>query len=423
LLLLAALGVVLLVWWIVFRLTHSITDDAFVEAHLVNVAPESVSGRIVRLLVEEDARVEKGDLLAVIDPVPYQDHLDLARSKRDAAEADLHRQEAALERLKEDVPLQIEFAEQGHLAAKAEVAKAEQALKYTTDEVEKTYDEAQAALAVAQANQVLAEQEYDRNKELYQQEAVPLRRFQEATRTNEASLAEVRLARARVAKADAARTKIVVVQRELDAARAMAEKAARAVGLARSGKIQIRETALLVEVKKKTLDEARSSLASAENTLNYTRVVAPFPGIVVKRLRNLGDFASAGTPILTMYNPDLVYVTANLEETRLKGVAPGNSVALHLDALSQPLRGRVLWINQSTGAEFSLMPRNVVSGEFTKVVQRVPVRIWIEKDDRWSQLRPGLSVRVDIAHGEGDPEWAVKTAREQAELEFRFNQP
>ena len=123
---------------------------------------------------------------------------------------------------------------------------------------------------------------------------------------------------------------------------------------------------------------------SPPSTNSHSRKLrAPFAGIVVKRYRNLGDSASAGTPILSMYNADLLYVTANLEETRLRGVAPGNPVSLELDAFDRPFQGRVIWINKSTGAEFALMPRNVVSGEFTKVVQRVPVRIWIEKDDRW----------------------------------------
>ena len=139
------------------------------------------------------------------------------------------------------------------------------------------------------------------------------------------------------------------------------------------------------------------ALTSAENQLKYTQIRAPFPGVVVKRYRHLGDFASAGVPILSMYNPDLLYVTANLEETRLRGVAPGNASNCSLDAFTEPFRGRVVWIDKSTGAQFALMPRNVVSGEFTKVVQRVPVRIWIEKDERWPLLRAGLSVRAVIA--------------------------
>ena len=184
---------------------------------------------------------------------------------------------------------------------------------------------------------------------------------------------------------------------------------------------QIREAELLTVVKAKTVEEPDGL------TLPRTRSLGPdpraFPGVVVKRYRNLGDFTSAGVAILSMYNPDLLYVTANLEETRLRGVAPGNLVELQVDAFAEPFRGRVVWINKSTGAQFALMPRNVVSGEFTKVVQRVPVRIAIEKDDRWPLLRAGLSVRAIIGHGAGDPRWAEQAAQEMKGVETRYNRP
>jgi len=124
-----------------------------------------------------------------------------------------------------------------------------------------------------------------------------------------------------------------------------------------------------------------------------------------------------------MYNPDLLYVEANLEEDRLPGVEPGNAVRIGLDAFAEPFRGRVVWVNKSTGAQFALMPRNVVSGEFTRVVQRVPVRIQIERDDRWPQLRAGLSATVAIAHGRGDAAWAADAARAMGEIETQYNAP
>src|SRR5262249_50558209 len=101
----------------------------------------------------------------------------------------------------------------------------------------------------------------------------------------------------------------------------------------------------------------------------------------------------------------------------LEGVAPGNRVSLDIDAFGTPFRGRVVWINRATGANFALVPRNLSSGEFTKVVQRVPVRILVEKDDRWPHLRPGLSVTVAIEHGRGDPEWAKQAADAMRALE------
>jgi membrane fusion protein (multidrug efflux system) len=213
-----------------------------------------------------------------------------------------------------------------------------------------------------------------------------------------------------------------VSRRDLEAARIAVQKARTAVSLAETGNAQIREIELLTQARREAAEDARRGLVKAENQFGYTQVRAPFPGVVVKRYRNLGDYASAGAPILSMYNPDLLYVTANLEETRLPGVAPGNAVELHIDACPGPFKGRVVWVGKSTGAQFALMPRNVVSGEFTKVVQRVPVRIAIEKDDRWPLLRAGLSAEAVIAHGPGDPAWAQQAARDMAELETRYNQ-
>jgi membrane fusion protein (multidrug efflux system) len=408
-------------WWS-HRQSHSITDDAFVEAHIVNVAPEMVSGRIVRFLVEENDRVEQGQALAEVEPIHYRDQVEQARGKLDLAEAELKRQEAGLEKLRKEVPLQIDVAQQTLAAAQTEEARAKDALTLTTDEVNKTIDEGKAAVEVGNANLTLAKQEYDRWTTLAAQEASTTRRAQEVTRAFDAAKAELRLADARLAKAEAARTKIAVANKDLEAARILVAKASKALDLAKTGYDQIREVELMVGVKKEMVKDAQIALDTAQHQFQFTQVRASFPGVVVKRYRNLSDYVSAGTPILSMYNPDLLYVTANLEEDRLHGVAPGNDVEITLDAFDRPFHGRVVWINKSTGAQFALMPRNVVSGEFTKVVQRVPVRIWIEKDERWARLRAGLSAHVDIAHGDGDPAWAEKAAKDMAGAEMRFNQ-
>jgi membrane fusion protein, multidrug efflux system len=392
-----------------------------VEAHIVNIAPQSVSGHLVRFLVDENDRVEQGQVLAEIDSVSYRDQVELARSKVAGAEAELQRQEAALARLRLEVPIQIEIAGRTLAAAQADQAKARDALKLTEDEVEKGIEQAQAGLDAAKADLVLAQQEYTRYINLYKVEAVALRRSQEVTRSRDSAEAQQKLAAAKLAKAQADRMQIEVAKRTLEAADKATQKAAKGVDLAETGNAQIREVDLLVAVKKETVAEARRGLISAEDQLKYTHVRAPFPGVVVKRYRHLGDFASPGVAILSMYNPDLLYVTANLEETRLPGVAPGNPVELQVDAFPEPFRGRVVWLDKSTGAQFALMPRNVVSGEFTKVVQRIPVRIRFEKDDRWPLLRAGLSVRAVIAHGDGDPQWAAQAAVEMRELETRHN--
>src|SRR5204862_1800115 len=145
-----------------YRLAHSITEDAFVEAHIVNVAPEMVSGRVVRFLVEENDQVQQGQVLAEIEPVHYRDQVEQARGKLDLAEAELKRQEAGLAKLRKEVPLQINVAQQTLAGARTEEARAKDARKLTTDEVHKTIDEAKAAVELAQANLTLAKQEYDR---------------------------------------------------------------------------------------------------------------------------------------------------------------------------------------------------------------------------------------------------------------------
>jgi membrane fusion protein (multidrug efflux system) len=409
--------------WVQYRRSHSITDDAFVEAHIINVASQSVSGHIVRFLVDENDRVEPGQVLAEIDPVPYRDQVAVARAKLDTAAAELRRQQESLARLKIDVPLQIEVAKRSEAAARADRAKADEALKLTREEVAQGIDEARAGLDAARADDALAKQEYDRFTALAQEQAVPTRRADEVTRAHASAQAHVKLAETKLAKALTEQRKIEVSTRDVEVAVTTVEKAGKNVELTETGHDQIREVELLTVVKMKTVEEARRGLASAETMLAHTLIRATSPGVVVKRYRHLGDFASPGVAILSMYNPDLTYVTANLEEDRLRGVAPGNSVELQIDAFAAPFRGRVVWIDRSTGAQFALMPRNVVSGEFTKVVQRVPVRIAIEKDHRWPQLRAGLSVRAVIAHGEGDPQWAEQEARRMTEVEMRFNQP
>jgi membrane fusion protein (multidrug efflux system) len=420
---LIAVGLPAALNWVEFRRTHSITDDAFVEAHIVNVAPQSVSGRIIQFLVEENDHVSQGQILAEVDPTPYRDKVNVSQTQLETARAELSRQRADLDRVRKEVPIQIEIARRTAAAALADRGRAEESLKLTRDDVDKGIDEARAGVKAAQASLTLAELEYGRFTRLAQQDASTTQRQQQVTQSRDSASAQLDLSQAKLAKALASRTQVDVARRALEAAEKSEQKAAKGIDLSETGYEQIHELELLVKVKEQSVEQARRALEAAEHDLAYTRIRAPFPGIVVKRYRHLGDFAPPGSPLLSMYNPDLLFVEANLEEDRLPGVEPGNRVQIELDAFDSPFQGRVVWINKSTGAQFALMPRNVVSGEFTKVVQRVPVRIEIERDDRWPRIRAGLSARVAIAHGPGDPAWAEKAARTMAELETRYNAP
>jgi membrane fusion protein (multidrug efflux system) len=222
---------------------------------------------------------------------------------------------------------------------------------------------------------------------------------------------------ARLGRAVAGDKKVEAARQAAAAAVHQAQRAEQALAVAQTRRLEIKEAERQVEVKQQQVGEARRALDVAQTNLRYTRIVAPFPGVIVHLYRHLGDHVPAGTPVLSMYNPELTYVTANLEESKLEGVAPGNRVRLDVVAFSEPFRGQVVWINKATGANFALVPRNISSGEFTYVVQRVPVRILVKKDERWPHLRAGLSVTVAIEHGPGDPEWARQAADEMRALE------
>ncbi len=321
------------------------------------------------------------------------------------------------------MPREIEVAQKALAAARAEQARDEKTLQFTTEDVEKAIHEAQHDLAAGRARLVLATEDHKRYTTLFAKEAATQRQSQEATRTFDVAGSEVKAAEARLGRALAGRKKVDAVQQAALAADQQAQKAEQALALAETRRLQIKESERQVEVKRQQVRETQRALDVAKTTLGYTRIVAPFPGVVVQLYRHLGDHVPVGTPILSMYNPELTYVTANLEETKLAGVAPGNAVRLDIDAFSTPFRGRVVWINRATGANFALVPRNISSGEFTKVVQRVPVRILIEKDDRWPQLAAGLSVTVAIEHGPGDPDWAKQAADEMRALEATVKPP
>jgi membrane fusion protein (multidrug efflux system) len=403
--------------WTVYRWTHSITDDAFVETHVVNIAPQDVSGHLVRYLVQEHDVVAAGQLLAEIDPVPYREQVALLEAKLGVAETQLVASQTSLEVLQAQVPREIEVAQKALAAARAEQARDEKTLKFTTEEVEKGIHEARSDLEAAQARLALAEKDHHRYGTLFEKAAATQRESQVATQTYQTTQAEVKALQARLGRALAAQQKVDAVRHAALAARHQAQKSEQALGLAETRRLDIKQAERQVEVKRQQVGEARRALDVAKTNLRYTRIVAPFPGVVVHLYRHLGDHVPAGTPILSMYNPELTYVTANLEESKLEGVAPGNRVRLDVVAFGDPFRGRVVWINKATGANFALVPRNISSGEFTYVVQRVPVRILVEKDERWPHLRAGLSVTVAIEHGPGDLEWAKQAADEMRALE------
>src|SRR5262249_12330713 len=280
--------------WVAYRSPHSITDDAFVETHVVNIAPQEVSGHLVRYHVQEHDVVAAGQLLAEIDPVPYREQVALLEAKLGVAEAQLAAAQTSLERLQAQGPPEIEVAQRALDAAKAELARDEKTLQFTEEDVEKGIHEARSDLEAAKARLVLAEEDHKRYATLFAKEAATQRQSQEATRTYQTSQAEVKASEARLGRALAGAKKVDAVRQAAGATTPQGERAEEALEVARTRRLEITESERQVEVKRQEVGQARRALDVAKTNLSYTRLVAPFSGVVVHLYRHLGDHVPAG---------------------------------------------------------------------------------------------------------------------------------
>jgi membrane fusion protein (multidrug efflux system) len=409
-----AVAAVSLAGWVGYRFTHSLARDAFLDSDLINVS-SYVTGDITEVFVQEQSQVAKGQVLARIDPSLYQQEVDVKRSQLAAAESALRKAEADLAVLVEEVPRKVRMAERRLDIAREGETKAGKQVALTTEDVEKGIRAAAAAVASSKAALELAEEDYRRYSDLYQGGSVTQRKFQEANKIYQTAQAEVQAAEARLAQVEATRHKIDIAGQELRAARHTVEEARAGLELAKVGGFQIEAARRLVTERSDLAAVARRAVRLAETNVGYTRIVAPYDGVITKNWRHLGDHVRPGDPIFNMYNPQLLYVTVHLEENLLEGVNLGNYATVEVDAFRQPFRGRVVWIGSATDANFSLIPRDVSAGEFTYVVQRVTTRLALEPDERLPLLKPGLSAHVAIEHGPGDPAWAAAAWERMAE--------
>jgi membrane fusion protein (multidrug efflux system) len=398
-----------------YRFTHSMTNDAFVESRIVQLAPQT-TGLLVRVNFEEHDSVKAGQVIAEIDPAPRQRELDLARAKVAVAEENLRYAQATLERLEQEYPRKVASAEQDLAVTKALWKESQTRLEVTRVRTDKAVKEAEANVDAAKAVLTKAKDDNDRYQKLFEEKSVPQIKAEEAARSYGTAKGEYAATVARLDTARAELGQIRIAEREVEANRQTVEKANQTLELAKLGKLQIDEAKVQVATRRAEVAEAKRAADTALTQLQYCRVIAPFDGVVVKRYRSPGDNAPVGSPVVSIYNPKLIYVTANMEEDRLEGIAPGNRTILWIDRFNRRFTGKVVWIGESSGANFALVPRDVSTGEFTKVPQRVPVRIAIDPDERLPRVVPGLSVTVAISHEPGDADWAASEAAAQRAL-------
>jgi membrane fusion protein (multidrug efflux system) len=360
---LVGLGAVALAAWGVYAWRAAgaeSTDDAQVEAEVVAIAPR-IPGQVARVLVKEDQPVKKGDPLVELDTADLAARVALAEAELDAAAA-----QAAV----------VEASARGGLSsARAGVSASSAGLAGAAAQVEA----ARAAVARAEADARRAEADYGRLEELHRAEAISQERYDAAVAQRSEALAALEAARAQLASAGEAR-------------RTAEGRVQEAMGkLEGSTPIDAQIAAARARVK-----AARAQLDLARNQLGYARVVAPADGVVSRLSVREGGLVAAGQ-VMAQLVPSEAYVVANFKETQLARMRPGQPVEVDVDAYDGVvLHGTVSSLSGGTGARFSLLPPDNASGNFVKVVERVPVRIALERPPDGIALRAGLSATVRV---------------------------
>jgi len=353
---LAVVAAGLVAWWH-FSGRES-TDDAQVDGHLVPVASR-VGGTVLAVLVADNQPVEKGAPLVRIDPRDYE--VAVAR-----AAADLAENEATARAAHTTVPLTSTTASSQETAAASELAGAEARLAA-----------AQAQLREAQARERQAAQDLERFKPLLGKDEISKQQFDGATTAAELSRAAREAAEAAAGSA----------QKAVEAARAR-------LAQARTGPEQVDIVSARAASALAKVEMARAALEQAKLNLSYAKLDAPVGGVVSRKAVEVGQVVQPGQPLLALVPLDDVWVTANVKESQLKRIRPGQAVEIAVDAYGgRTFRGRVDSIAAATGSRFSLLPPENATGNYVKVVQRIPVKIVLEPgQDPEHLLRPGMSV-------------------------------
>ena len=362
--------------WFYFG-SYETTDDAQVDGHLHAVSAR-INGTIIRVnpAVQNNHYVAAGTVLAEIDPADFE-------AERDRAQADYDRLRAGSVAAGKDVTV-ISSGSNGRLqVAGAAVTEAEDSLA-----AEKTsLEAAQARLAQAEANWQRAEADRQRYEKLLTKHEISQSEYDrlatEAATTREA--------------ATAARAEIAGAQKRI--AQAQSRLAERKADLLAAGSApqQIESSRARAAAAVSEADRAHAQLTTAQLNLAYTQIIAPVSGIVGRKTVEAGQRIQPGQQLLTIIPLDDIWITANCKETQLRYMKPGQPVTIYADSTGKNYRGHVDALGGATGSKFSLLPAENATGNYVKVVQRIPVRILLDPgEDADHRLRPGMSVEPKV---------------------------
>jgi membrane fusion protein, multidrug efflux system len=350
------------------------TDDAQVEGHVAFVAPH-VAGQVKRVLVKDNQQVNAGDVLVELDDRDLNVRLAAARADLAAAKAALHSSETQLAVTRKSVDSNLVVA-RGGLAQAASVQGTTHA----------GIEQAKAEIVAAESRQKLAQLDFDRNQQLFRSAVISQAAMDAVSASLEQANANVVQARARLASAEASRQN----------SSGTIESARGRVIAAESGPEQIEAARAAVEVATARLAQAQAALDQAELNIGYTQIKAEIAGVVSRRSVEVGQMASPEKPLLALVPLTDTWVVANFKEDQIAHMRPGQPADIEVDAFDgHKLKGHVDSLAGGTGARFSLLPPDNASGNFTKVVQRVPVLVRLD-DGSALELRPGLSAKVTV---------------------------
>ncbi len=351
------------------------TDDAQIDGY-VNPISSRVAGYVTNVYVDDNQYVKAGTLLAQIDPKDYQVAVSSAMATLANDQANALASQVTVPITSADTSSQLTSADAEVLNARAGISGAEKQLAA-----------AEASVVQAQANNAKAKDDLKRYEQLVSKEEIPQQIYAQAVQSANATEAAVQVASANVlAEQDAVRQ-----------AQARLDQAFASVHTAQTGPQQVRVQQAHAAASAAAAGKSKSALEQAELNLSYTRIVAPVDGLVAKRSAQAGQYVAPGQELLAIVPLDDIWVTANLKETQLRNVRVGQPVRIDVDAYGRTYAGYVESIAGGTGSVFSLLPPENATGNYVKVVQRVPVRLrFAAGQDQEHLLRPGMSVVPEI---------------------------
>lgn len=353
------------------------TDDAQVAGHLIQVSSR-ISGNVVRVVAEENQVVKAGDVLVELDPRDYQTQIQQDEANLEAAEANL-------ESSRVNIPVESITTTNNTSSAAANVLVSNDGVVQAQHQLDANL----AAIAQADANYIKAKLDVERYAPLVQKDVISKQQFDQAVATAAADEAALNQAKQ---NATAAEANVRMAQDRVKQSQAQLRQT-------ENGPKQVQIQRAKADQAAAQVEQNRAALEQAKLNLSYTKIIAPVDGIITRKSVEVGQNVSQGQNMTTLVSLDDIYITANFKETQLNLMRPGQPVTITVDAYGdRKYDGVITQIGGATGSVLSLFPPENATGNYVKVVQRLPVRIDLanKSEDSDHLLRPGLSVEPKV---------------------------